>query len=106
MAKAKAKAKPKAATKPEARTTVKGNPFTKMWKSKDGKDVMKGDVVKSEDGSVEGVVTMRHTRPKDRKPRLLVLNEAVGPARKGKGRQAKNTSIPAAEVTIVKKAGD
>jgi hypothetical protein len=97
-----AKAKPKAKEK----KTVKGNAFTRMWKSKDGKDVKKGDVVKTQDGEVEGVVTGRHTRPKDRAPMLLVLNEATAPAaRKGKGKQARNTSLPASEVTIIKKGG-
>jgi hypothetical protein len=82
------------------RKTVGGNAFTKAWKSAKGKDVTKGDHVKTVDGKTEGIVTARHTRPKDRIPMLLV---ATGAARKGKGKQGKQTSIPAAEVEIVKK---
>lgn len=102
------------ATKEKVRKTIKGNVFTKAWKSATGKEVAKGDHVKAKDGDAEGIVVARHTRPKDREP--MVLIELAGAAASGTAKDAKGkgkgkgksgparTSIPASEVVHVKGA--
>lgn len=90
-------------SKAKERKTARGNKFTRAWKSKDGKEVEKGDAVKAADGDLQGIVTMRFTHPKGRIPMLMVAGE---PARSGGGKQGRQQSIPAKEVTVVKKGGD
>lgn len=89
-------------TKTKEKKTARGHKFTRAWKSADGKEVEKGDVVKAQGGKLEGVVTTRFTRPKGRIPMVML---ASGAARKGKGKGVRNTSLPASEVTIIKKGG-
>lgn len=95
-----------ATVKEKKKKTVRGNTFTKSWKSSKGKEIKKGETVRhKDDEGRQGVVVARHTRPKDRVPMVLIeLAGATGAAKtKGKGKKAgpARTSIPAAEAIHV-----
>jgi hypothetical protein len=87
----------KPAAKITERKTAKGHTLTKSWKSKNGRELNKGDKVKC--GTVTGTVDWRFTKDVNGKriPMIGILTDGTTV----NGRNTKHASFPASEVIHV-----